>query len=59
MHLQEHFLKTTYIEIQFDYKSKYTTQVIYNKKFPLPKQRTTTIKYCHLKNYFPKIKFFC
>jgi hypothetical protein len=31
-----------YIEIQFDYKYKYIAQVIYNKKFPLSKQKFIT-----------------
>jgi len=30
------------IEIQFDYKSKYIAQIIYNKKFPLPTQKVIT-----------------
>jgi hypothetical protein len=30
------------IEIKFNYKSKYIAQAIYNKKFPLPKQKVIT-----------------
>jgi hypothetical protein len=30
------------IEIKFDYKSKYIFYVIYNKSFPLPKQKVIT-----------------
>ncbi len=50
------FLKKI-MEIFFDDKPKYIAQAIYNKKNPLPIQRSsqrwrsTTIKYCHLKHY--------
>jgi len=30
------------IEIKFNYKSKYIAQAIYNKSFPLPKQKVIT-----------------
>jgi hypothetical protein len=30
------------IEIQFNYKSKYIVQTIYNKKFPLLKEKVIT-----------------
>jgi hypothetical protein len=54
-----------FIEIQFDYKSKYIAQVICNKKIPLPKQKLITKMVNHnnqmvviLKICFHKLIFF-
>jgi hypothetical protein len=42
-----------FIEIQFDYKSKYITQFIYNKKIPLLKQKVITKMMNHNNQIFP------